>query len=119
MADVDMTDATDATPKSKSVTKTTKASAPDTTTEGSKKRFEVKKVDLPTQCTSVSRAHICSGMPLPYGRGTLSLITVPSVETTSWISVSTLAILYISPANPVQASNVKQTKDPPQMKNAQ
>ena len=112
MADVDMTDATDAAPKSKSVTKTTKAPAAETATDGSKKRFEVKKVGYPLTGSFVSIADYHSGTPLLYGHGTLSSIIVPSVATTSWIYVSTLALLYIAPTDPYQASNVKRTKDP-------
>jgi hypothetical protein len=70
----------------------TKAKAVDKEKE-SKKRFEVKKVRpyLPV-CHSLfdcdGLGWVVSGTLCPYGHGTSSLTTAPSVGIISWISVS-------------------------------
>ena len=90
----------------------------------SKKRFEVKKVcSYLTVCRSPSDCDglgwVVSGMLCPYGHGTSSLTTVPSVGTISWISVCiplpshTMRILKSN----WQASIAKQTRFPPPLKN--
>jgi hypothetical protein len=77
MADVDMADA----PPAKA--KAAKAAA---SSEGDKKRFEVKKVRIESWDGHGAQLTCRSGTLSLSGRGTLSLTTAPSAVTTSWTS---------------------------------
>lgn len=77
-----------------------KDKAPSKAAEGSgegKKRFEVKKVHLPS-ISRIIKLISChhSGMPLLYGRGISSSITVLSAATISWIYVRTILSVVAS-----------------------